>query len=49
MFLKNIVKIKITQIEHRIPIQDSVFSLVRGLMALSYVLYDYTTRGRMDL
>jgi predicted aconitase with swiveling domain len=44
MFLKNI-----TDVEHKINVQNLVFPGVRGLTASSYIVYDYTTSGHVDL
>jgi len=39
----------IMQIEHVIPIQNSVFPGVTGLTASSFIVYDYIAIGHMDL
>ena len=39
---------KAAQLEHKIPIYNSDFLGVMGLTS-SYVVYDYTTSGYMDL
>jgi len=37
------------QIEHKTPISDSVFPGGWGLTTSSYIAYDYTTSGQMDM
>jgi len=39
----------VMQIEHKIPIKAACFLGCRGLAASSYIVYDYTTSGYMDL
>src|SRR5215510_2469168 len=44
MFLKNI-----TQIEHKIPFKTVHCLGVWGLTTLSYIVYDHTTSGHIDV
>jgi ribulose bisphosphate carboxylase small subunit len=40
---------KVVQIEHKIPFKTMYLLGVRGLTISSYVMYDYTISGHMDL
>jgi len=46
---KRYVPVKVTQIEHKIPIYNDVFPGVRRLPTSKYIAYDYTTSGHTDL
>ena len=46
---KNVAQIKIAQIEHKIPISNSVFPGGGGFKTWPCIVYDYTTSGNMDL
>jgi len=48
-FLKNVAQIKNVQIEHKIPIENSVFPGGWGFDNFIYIVYDYTTTGHTDL